>query len=391
VEDDNKGWEQVQRRDLLQAGALAAISVYSRGALAQSETTGAKLIPWSDQPPPPPSPSGIKALVPWEALDSWITPNGNFFSIAHYDVPTIDEKAWRLDVTGMVGKPTTMTLEQLRVLPTQKVVSTIECSGNNGVPVLISAIGNAEWTGTPLAGLLRSAEIARGAIEVVFYGADQGEEVVRKGTPREFKYLSNFARSMSIDEAMNPANMLCYEMNGSTLPPANGFPVRLIVPGWYGVANVKWLTRIEVRNTRFENRFMGRDYVTIREEKHDGQTIMAETLVGRMLLKSAPARVVAHDGQHQIAGMAWGAPIAAIEVKVDNGAWVQAKLGDNKGEFAWRLWTLDWSLPPGDHTVTSRAIDTAGNIQPAMDDPIIANKKTYWESNGQITRHVHIA
>jgi hypothetical protein len=154
---------------------------------------------------------------------------------------------------------------------------------------------------------------------------------------------------------------------------------------------VKWLTRIEVRNTRFENRFMGRDYVTIREEKHNGQTIMAETLVGRMLLKSAPARVVARDGQYQIVGMAWGGPIAAVEVKIDNGAWVQAKLGDNEGEFAWRLWTLDWSPPPGDHTVTSRAVDTAGNIQPGMDDPIIANKKTYWESNGQITRHVHIA
>jgi DMSO/TMAO reductase YedYZ molybdopterin-dependent catalytic subunit len=139
---------------------------------------------------------------------------------------------------------------------------------------------------------------------------------------------------MSIDEAMNPANMLCYEMNGSPLPPANGFPVRLIVPGWYGVANVKWLTRIEIRDTRFEGRFMGRDYVTIREEKHGGQTVMAETLVGPMLLKSAPARVVARDGQYQIAGMAWGGSIAAVEVKIDNGSWARAKLADERVRVA---------------------------------------------------------
>ena len=125
---------------------------------------------------------------------------------------------------------------------------------------------------------------------MVFYGTDQGEEVVRKDSPLEFKFTSNFARSMSIDDAMNPANLLCYEMNGSPLPAANGFPVRLIVPGWYGVANVKWLRRIEVRDTRFLGRFMGRDYVTIREEHHDGMTVMAETSVGRMLLKSAPAQ-----------------------------------------------------------------------------------------------------
>jgi hypothetical protein len=136
---------------------------------------------------------------------------------------------------------------------------------------------------------------------------------------------------------------------------------------------------------------MGRDYVTIREEKHDGKTIMAETLVGHMLLKSAPARVIARDGRYQINGMAWGGPIAAVEVKIDDGPWTKAKLGESKGEFAWRLWSLDWSPAPGDHTITSRAIDTAGNIQPAADAPAIANKKTYWESNGQITRHIRTA
>jgi DMSO/TMAO reductase YedYZ molybdopterin-dependent catalytic subunit len=328
----------------------------------------------------------------WEDLDSWITPNNRFFSIAHYDRPVVDAKTWRLDVAGLVDKPVTFTLDELKSRPRHEVISTLECSGNNGLPFATSTIGNARWAGASLAETLRAAQVKKAAVEVVFYGTDQGEEVVRKDSPLEYKFTSNFARSMSIDDAMNPANLLCYEMNGSPLPAANGFPVRLLVPGWYGVANVKWLRRIEVRDTRFLGRFMGRDYVTIREEHHDGMTVMAETTVGRMLLKSAPAKVTLRDGRYQIDGMAWGpTPIAAVEVKIDNGPWVKAVLDDSRSEFAWRSWHLDWSPAPGEHTVTSRAIDKAGKIQPAMDDALIANRKTYWESNGQITRHIRVA
>ena len=384
----------MQRRDLLRSGALAGIALLSDRAFAQSGATGEKLIPWSDQPPPVPPPLAnvAKGLTRWEDLGSWITPNDKFFSIAHYNRPEIVPKTWRLDVSGQVGNPTTLTLDQLKALPRREVIFALECSGDNGLPFLQSSIGNAQWAGASLAEMLKAAQIKDDALEVVFYGTDQGDEVVRQGTPLEYKFSSNFARSMPVADAMNPANLLCYEMNGAPLPAANGFPCRLIVPGWYGVANVKWLTRIEVRNSRFLGRFMGRDYVTIREEQHDGKTIMVETSVGRMLLKSAPARVVQQDGRYQIAGMAWGPkPIAAVEVKIDNGAWTKASLDDSKSDFAWRSWHLDWSPTPGEHTVTSRAIDTSGNIQPAPDDPVIANKKTYWESNGQITRHIHIA
>ena len=384
----------MQRRDLLRSGALAGIALLSDRAFAQSGAAGGKLIPWSDQPlpVPPPLANVAKGLTRWEDLGSWITPNDKFFSIAHYNRPEIDPKTWRLDVSGQVGNPTTLTLDQLKALPRREVIFTLECSGDNGLPFLQSSIGNAQWAGASLAEMLKAAHIKDDALEVVFYGTDQGDEVVRQGTPLEYKFSSNFARSMPVADAMNPANLLCYEMNGASLPAANGFPCRLIVPGWYGVANVKWLTRIEVRNSRFLGRFMGRDYVTIREEQHDGKTVMVETSVGRMLLKSAPAKVVQQDGRYQIAGMAWGPkPISAVEVKIDNGAWTKASLDDSKSEFAWRSWHLDWSPTPGEHTVTSRAIDTSGNIQPAMDDPVIANKKTYWESNGQITRQVRIA
>ena len=384
----------MQRRELLRSGTLAGIALLADRALAQSGATGGKLIPWSDQPPsvPPPLENVAKGLARWEDLESWITPNDKFFSIAHYNRPQIDDKTWRLGVSGLVDHPSTLTLDQLRALPREQVTFTLECSGNNGLPFLQSAIGNARWGGTPLAEVLRNAGIKSDAVEVVFFGADSGEETVRKDTPLEFKYTSNFARSMPVADAMNPANLLCYEMNGAPLPAANGFPCRLIVPGWYGVANVKWLTRIEVRDNRFLGRFMGRDYVTIREEQRDGKTIMAETSVGRMLLKSAPARVMQRDRRYQIDGMAWGPrPVAAVEVKIDDGIWTKATLGQSEGKFAWRTWSLDWSPTSGEHTITSRAIDSAGNIQPAMDDPLIANKKTYWESNGQITRHIRIA
>jgi DMSO/TMAO reductase YedYZ molybdopterin-dependent catalytic subunit len=383
---------ELQRRAVL-GGAIAGAALLQGRAFAQSGPN-LKTIPWSDQPPPVPAPleNVVKGQMRWEDLDSWITPNDRFFSIAHYDRPMIDAKTWRLDVAGLVDKPVTFTLDELKSRSRHEVTSTLECSGNNGLPFATSTIGNARWAGASLAETLRAAQVKTAAVEVVFYGTDQGEEVVRKDSPLEYKFTSNFARSMSIDDAMNPANLLCYEMNGSPLPAANGFPVRLIVPGWYGVANVKWLRRIEVRDTRFLGRFMGRDYVTIREEHHDGMIVMAETTVGRMLLKSAPAKVTLRDGRYQIDGMAWGpTPIAAVEVKIDNGPWVKAVLDDSRSEFAWRSWHLDWSPAPGEHTVTSRAIDKAGKIQPAMDDALIANKKTYWESNGQITRHIRVA
>jgi DMSO/TMAO reductase YedYZ molybdopterin-dependent catalytic subunit len=286
----------------------------------------------------------------------------------------------------------TYTLNELKALPQQEVTSTLECAGNNGLPFLTSAIGNARWSGASLTEILKSAQIKSNAIEVVFFGADQGEEALRKGTPLELKFTGNFARSMSIEDAMNPANLLCYEMNGLPLPIPNGFPVRLITPGWFGVANVKWLRRIELRNTRFEGRFMGRDYVTVREERHDGDTMVVEKSVGRLLLKSAPFRVTEHNGRYRISGMAWGpVRIAAVEVKINGEPWKKAELdGTEKSEFAWHSWYLDWTPTPGEYTVTSRATDQAGNIQPAPDEAPIANKRTYWESNGQITRHIRI-
>jgi DMSO/TMAO reductase YedYZ molybdopterin-dependent catalytic subunit len=205
---------------------------------------------------------------------------------------------------------------------------------------------------------------------------------------------------MSLDEALDDQNLLCYEMNGVPLPAEHGFPLRLIAPGWYGVANVKWLTRIEVMDQRFAGRFMARDYVTIREQLRDGQTVWTFNTVNHTRLKSAPAKVTRRRNRYSIMGAAWGAPIAEVQVQVDDGRWMTAELDDarswksgsrDRSGLAWRFWTLEWGKPtPGLHAIRSRAFDVEGNMQPAPNDPYLASRVTFWENNGQVARQVRI-
>jgi DMSO/TMAO reductase YedYZ molybdopterin-dependent catalytic subunit len=347
---------------------------------------GEQVLPFVDQPTAPPR-EGFN-LLKWEELDSWITPNPKFFRVSHYNEPQIAETGWQLEIEGLVERPARITLAELKARPRAEVTFTVECGGNHGLPWLIGAIGNARWTGTPLAPILQSAGIRKDATEIVFGGADEGIETIR-----DMKLKQNFARSMAVEDAMSPANLLCYEMNGSPLPPPHGFPARLIAPGWYGVANVKWLKRIEVRNTRFMGRFMARDYVTIREEDRAGETVAVETSVGRARLKSAPAKVTRKDGSYRIYGVAWGGPVDKVEVSIDNGAWSAATIDPTyDAPYAWKLWTINWPNPvSGEHTITSRAIDREGRVQAAPTDPIIARKKTYWESFGWVTRRVRVS
>src|SRR3712207_4541283 len=231
---------------------------------------GEVVVPWLDQPaePPPPAQAIIGQQLVWEELDSWITPTDEFFTIKHFGLPAVDMASWRLDVTGLVKQSLSLSLDQLKARERQEVTFTLECSGNTGLPFFWGGIGNATWAGTPLARLLEEAGVQEAGREVVFRGADAGEQVWREMTITE-----QFARSMALTDAMNPDNLLVYEMNGEPLPNLNGFPVRLIAPGWYGIANVKWLTRIEVMDRRYEGAFMARDYVSIREEKRDGETV----------------------------------------------------------------------------------------------------------------------
>jgi DMSO/TMAO reductase YedYZ molybdopterin-dependent catalytic subunit len=425
----------LSRRTLLKGGSavLAGLSVLQIAgpahALVSQVSTGDDLaqgdgasigpsgdvLPWLDQPAdiPPPAQDIVGNLLKWEDLDSYRTPNAKFFTVKHYELPSIDASAWRLGIDGLVNRPMSVSLADLQRRSRRTVDFTLECSGNTGLPFVIGAVGNARWTGTPLAPLLRQAGITNDATEVVFWGTDSGTVTIRDdsgitgggttGTVADdgsggldLTITEHFARSMSVADAMSDENLLCYEMNGDPLPPEHGFPVRLIAPGWYGVANVKWLDRIEVRNQRYTGRFMARDYVSIREEiLPNGEVSWTFSNVGHARLKSAPAKVVRHDGIHTVVGVAWGAPIAAVQVSIDGGDFKPAELigptPSNRG-VAWRFWKYEWGKPaPGEHTVTSRALDASGDLQPAADDPFLVAKHTYWESNGQITRRVLIA
>lgn len=378
------------RRDFVVQGgaALAGAALLHAPLLAQAfpSRQGEKVVPWLDRPPPNPVPDVVGNQLDWEELDAWVTPNERFFSVSHYGRPVIDPAAFRLEIAGRVAHPLSLSLDELEARPRREVTFTVECGGNHGFPWFQGGIGNARWAGTPLARVLEQAGVLADGIEVVFFGADVGEEQVRDVT-----LPNRFARSMSLADAMSPDNLLCYEMNGAALPQANGFPLRLIAPGWYGVANVKWLTRIEVWPTRYMGKFMARDYVTIREETRNGETLWTESSVGRARLKSVPAKVTEGNGRHRIVGAAWGAPVAAVEVRIDDGPWRPAALDRSEtAEHAWVMWHHDWDASPGEHAITSRAIDVAGEVQPAPDDPSIAGKHTYWESNGQVTRQTLI-
>jgi DMSO/TMAO reductase YedYZ molybdopterin-dependent catalytic subunit len=422
--------QELSRRTLLKGGgaALAGLSALEVAGPAHAfPGAGGQVIPWLDQPAPNPVPEIAQKLLQWEKLDSWLTPADEFFVISHYGNPALAATDWRLNIGGLVARPRTLTLADVKARPRREVTFTMECSGNTGLPFLIGAVGNARWAGTPLAPLLERAGILEQGTEVVFWGADSGQVTIRDNTgvidsdpsspgivgPRgsgtvtpdgtgnlDLTITERFARSMSVEDALSRDLLLCYEMNGKPLPRKHGFPLRLIAPGWYGVANVKWLTRIEVMDQRFAGRFMARDYVTIREQERDGQTVWTFNTVRHDRLKSAPAKVTRHRGRYSIMGAAWGAPIAEVEVQVDDGPWKTATLLDQpsrkgrsrgRSEFAWRFWTLRWGKPAaGEHTIRSRAFDVDGNMQPAPDDPYLASKVTFWESNGQIARRVRI-
>lgn len=384
---------EITRRRLLKQGgsAIAGLSVMRLAGPTYAFQTpaGAEIIPWLDRPEPNPVPEVIVRQLDWEQLDSWLTPPDQFFVIKHYNEPTLTEQDWRLEISGLVEQPMTLTLADLKARARQEVTFTMECSGNSGLPFFNGGVGNATWAGTPLASLLDEAGVLEEGIEVVFWGADAGEQTWRD----EITITEQFARSMSLTDAMAPNNLLAYEMNGEELPSPHGYPLRLIAPGWYGVANVKWLTRIEVIDRRYQGHFMARDYVTIREEERGGETVWTFTSVTRDRLKSAPAKVTRQDDHYSVMGAAWGGPIAGVDVRIDDGPWLPATLTEGEGsDYAWVFWTIDWEMPAsGEHTITSRASDATGNVQPAPDDPLLAGKATYWESNGHITRRVRIA
>ncbi|HUQ93622.1 MAG TPA: molybdopterin-dependent oxidoreductase [Bryobacteraceae bacterium] len=368
----------MRRREMIALAAMAPS--FARFAMAEE---GEQTIPFLDSRPYNPE----KPTLKWDELTSWMTPRDQRFRVGHYGFPTVDVASWNLQIGGLVERPLKLTLEDLRKRKAKELSITMECSGN---PANGGMVYNTKWKGTPLGPVLREAGLKPEGIEVVFYAADSGTEKIRGAD-----YPQNFARSLAVKDAIKDNVLLCWEMDGAPLESHHGAPLRLVVPGWYGVAWVKWLTRIEVQDRAFLSRFMGRDYVTIRGEKQGEKVIWRETSVGRMNLKSIAARVTKRkDGTLRVVGAAWsdGTPIQKVELKIDDGQWMPVQISkDHQAANSWVFWSYEWkNANPGEHTITSRATDARGHVQPAPDDAFIALKKTYWEANQQAVRKIKV-
>ena len=307
--------------------------------------------------------AGRNRGMPLEALQYDITPNGLHYLLIHFDIPAIDAPEWRLRVHGAVARALTLSLDDIRALPRRTVTVTMECAGNGRArltprplsqPWLVEAIGTAQWTGVSRAGLRDDA------VEMVFSGADRGVQ-------GEVEH--SYQRSLRLDEAAHPDVLLAYEMNGEPLQPQHGFPLRLLVPGWYGMTSVKWLTSIEAVTEPFEGFQQAVAYRYMAGEDDPGTPVTRIKPRALMVPPGIPdffsRRRLVENGNVALIGRAWSGQgaIERVEVGID-GTWHEATLGQSVGDYAWRGWSFDWSALPGEHELSCRATDSAGGVQP---------------------------
>ncbi|MDA1001312.1 MAG: sulfite oxidase [bacterium] len=312
------------------------------------------------------------SALPLEALEKPITPAGMHYVLHHYDVPQPDPAAWRLEVGGLVEKPLSLSLDALRGMPAAAYAAVFECAGNGRAhmaprrlsqPWFHGGVGCAEWRGVRLRAVLEAAGVKAGAPEILFTGLDEGVQ----GGERQF-----YQRSLPVKEAMGEASLLAWEMNGQPLPAAHGAPLRLVVPGWYGMANVKWLGRIEAIGEPFHGYQMDVAYVASKSADAPGAriTLMKPRALmappGIPVYMSAGGRIC-DAGEVHIEGKAWSgrARIIRVEVSTDGGAsWQAAGLGAARSPHAWAPWFFKWNAAPGRHTLICRATDETGEMQP---------------------------
>ncbi len=310
--------------------------------------------------------------MPLEALRWDVTPIGLHYLLTHFDIPKVAAAGWRLEVGGLVERPMSLSLDDLRSRPAVEAVVTMECAGNGRAlvephvvsqPWLLEAVGTARWRGVPVALLLEEAGVRDGAIEAVFTGLDRG---VDGGEEQAYE------RSVSVDELMAGEALLAHEVNGVPLPPQHGFPLRLVVPGWYGMTSVKWLSRITLVDEPFDGYQQRHSYRVRQEEDEDGAAITRIAPRSLMVPPGIPdflsrARIV-DAGSCEIVGRAWsgGTEIAGVEISTDGGeTWVAAELGEPAlGRWAWRSWRFVWEAAPGEYELCCRARDAGGNEQP---------------------------
>jgi DMSO/TMAO reductase YedYZ molybdopterin-dependent catalytic subunit len=349
---------------------------------------GETLVPFTDIPANfATNPSEVVRVLDIRQLEA-VTPKDQFFTTQHYGHPAIDPATFRLKISGEVERPKSFTVDELKAMGRDEVAAGFECSGNGRGRVQGFA-SNGRWTGVPLRKVLKEAGLKADGHEVVFFGADHGEEET-DFRQQKIKLDQVFGRSLTRDMALSSDPMVVYALNGEPLTKHQGAPLRLLVPGWYGVANVKWLSRIHVQRDPFLGKYQSRWYRTMREEKIDGDTVWNETAVTHMRLKSIVARVTKDGGQYKVTGFVLndGTPLRSVEVKVDNGQWQAATIAPAGGKYAWKLFSYTWQgATPGEHTIVSRATDRDGYVQPEQ----LAEKKTFLEDNSQYPRKVMIS
>ena len=309
--------------------------------------------------------------LPLEMLRHAVTPVGMHYLLTHFDIPYVESaEKWRLSVAGLVDRPLSLSLADLKALPHTTLPVTLECAGNGrglavprwqSMPWEHGAVGTAEWTGTPLRHVLEQAGVSAKAVEIAFFGADRG---------LDSDVEHDFGRSLSPEHAMREDVLLVWAMNGLPLLPQHGFPLRMIVPGWYGMASVKWLDRIEVLDRKFEGFQQVRTYIYRQTAEEPGIPVTAIRVKSLMVPPGIPhwygrARLV-DAGAVELSGRAWsgdGVPIVKVEVGAD-GAWAEATLEKPSGRYAWTGWRATWNAEPGEHELACRATDADGNVQP---------------------------
>lgn len=325
--------------------------------------------------------------MPLEALAYDVTPVGLHYLLIHYDIPLVDPPAWRLEVTGRVERELTLSLDEIRSRPRVTSAVTFECAGNGRAlmepraisqPWLLEAVGTGEWTGTPLRPLLEETGVSADAVDVVFTGNDRGVEG---------EVEQDYERALTVEDAMRDEVLLAYELNGVPLPPQHGFPLRLLVPGWYGMTNVKWLKRIRVIDEPFDGYQNLRAYRFKRDEDDPGEPVSRMVPRSLMVPPGVPDFLtrtrILRPGPVRLHGRAWSGhgEIVRVEVSTDGGrSWADASLDAHVGPHAWRGWSVDWEAEPGERELCCRATDAAGNTQP-LEDP--------WNLGGYANNAVH--
>jgi DMSO/TMAO reductase YedYZ molybdopterin-dependent catalytic subunit len=383
---------QSTRREIL-TGSLALAGLSALGipdwilpALAQGET----IVPFADMPENLPAPRAETRIYDVRKIDGPFTPKDVFPTTQHYGHPSVDPATFRLKVTGMVDRPKSLSLDDLRKMGSVELIAGFECSGNRRP--LQGLAGNGKWTGIPLKTVLDAAGVKAAAREFVFFGADHGEEEIEWRT-QKFKVDQQFGRSLNREKAMSSEPFIAWALGGEPLMKSQGAPLRLLVPGWYGVANVKWLSQVHVQEDAYMGKYQTRWYRTLRGEMIDGEMKWKETAVTHMQLKSFIARVTKTGSGHKVLGVVLndGTPIKVVEIKVDDGPWQPATMDPSTpGKFSWKLFTYAWNgATPGEHTITSRVTDVTGRVQPTEQD--LENKKSFLEDNSQVPRKLTIA